>query len=136
MVVAGLAGISKSHLSRIERDERALDSRSEIVALANALQIASSELTRLPVPTPVNGDADSATDAVRLALVAVSRDRPGGQVVGVEELRTRTNAIESMDYRSRGAALPGLIRDLHSTLATERDVAELLRTAAADDLHG
>jgi transcriptional regulator with XRE-family HTH domain len=47
-VVAGLAGISKSHLDRIERGERALDSLSEIVALANALQIAPSELTRLP----------------------------------------------------------------------------------------
>lgn len=39
-VVAGLAGMSKSHLDRIERGERALDSISEIMALADALQIA------------------------------------------------------------------------------------------------
>src|ERR1700712_2612267 len=30
-VIAGLAGVSASHLSRIERGERALDSRSETV---------------------------------------------------------------------------------------------------------
>ncbi len=128
-VVSGLAGISKSKLSLIERGEIALDSRSEIVALANALRIAPSELVKLPMPAPENGDADSATDAVRLALMAISRQRPDGQVVTVEELRARTNAIEGADYRSRGVALPGLIRDLHSTLAAGRDVAELLDLA-------
>ena len=34
-----------------------------------------------------------------------------------------------MDYRSRGVALPGLIRDLHTTLAAGRDVAQLLDLA-------
>lgn len=130
-VVADLTGgvVSASTLSWIENGLRALDRRSEIVAIANVLQIAPSELIKLPVPKPANGDADSAEDAVRLALMAVSRDRPGGQVVGVEELRARANAIESMDYRRRGAALPGLIRDLHNTLTAGRDVAELLKLA-------
>ncbi|MGH3698697.1 MAG: helix-turn-helix domain-containing protein [Pseudonocardiaceae bacterium] len=125
-VVAGLAGISKSQLSEFERGERALDRRSQIVALANVLRIAPSELTRLPVPAPVNGDTDSAVGAVRLALMAVSSKRPGGQVKGVEELRERAGALWSVDYHSRGAALPGLIRDLHSSMAAGRDVAELL----------
>ncbi|MGH3833515.1 MAG: helix-turn-helix domain-containing protein [Pseudonocardiaceae bacterium] len=128
-VVAGLAGMSKSKLSRIERGEMALDSRSEVVALANALRIAPSELTELPVPAPANGHADSAVDTVRLALMAVGRERPGGQVVSLEELRARANVIESSDYRSRGVALPGLIRDLHSTLAAGRGVTELLELA-------
>ncbi|MGH3922111.1 MAG: helix-turn-helix domain-containing protein, partial [Pseudonocardiaceae bacterium] len=43
-VLAGLAGMSKSHLDRIERGEVALDRHSEIVALADALQVAPSEL--------------------------------------------------------------------------------------------
>jgi len=42
-VVAGLAGMSTTQLWRIEHGERALDSLSEIVALAEALQIAPSE---------------------------------------------------------------------------------------------
>ncbi|MBV9162335.1 MAG: helix-turn-helix domain-containing protein [Pseudonocardiales bacterium] len=57
IVVAGLAGMSKSKLDRIERGEVALDSLSDIVALANALQIAPSELIRLPFPAPANGPA-------------------------------------------------------------------------------
>ncbi len=38
-VIAGLAGMNKNTLWRIERGERALDRLSEIVALARALQI-------------------------------------------------------------------------------------------------
>lgn len=52
-VIAGLAGMSKSQLDRIERGEVALDKLSEIVALANALQIAPSDLMSIcPVPAP------------------------------------------------------------------------------------
>jgi hypothetical protein len=84
--------MSKSQLDRIERGEVALDKISEIVALATALQIAPSDLTRLPVPAPANGHTDSTTDEVRLALLAVSRHRPGGQVAPVEVLRARVSA--------------------------------------------
>ncbi|WP_329792277.1 helix-turn-helix transcriptional regulator [Lentzea sp. DG1S-22] len=44
-VVAGRAGISISYLSRLESGERALDRRSLIVALADALEVAPSEIT-------------------------------------------------------------------------------------------
>jgi hypothetical protein len=40
----------------------------------------------VPVPAPDNGPADSAVDAVRLALMAVSRKRPGGKVAEADEL--------------------------------------------------
>jgi hypothetical protein len=88
VVIAGLAGMSKSQLDRIERGEVALDKLSEIVALG----IAPSDLMRLPVPAPANGHTDSTTDEVRLALLAVSRHRPGGQVAPVEVLRARVSA--------------------------------------------
>lgn len=52
-----------------------MDSLAEIVALANALQIAPSELTKRPVPA--NGDTDAAVQAARLALRAVVHDVPG-----------------------------------------------------------
>ncbi|MGH3800648.1 MAG: helix-turn-helix domain-containing protein, partial [Pseudonocardiaceae bacterium] len=128
-VVAGLAGMSKSKLDRIERGEVALDSRSDTVALANALGISPSELTRLPVPAPCNGDTDAAVEAVRLALMAVSRKRPRGHVVGVKELRARARAVEGSDYQRRGELLPDLIRDLHTSIMAGHDVAELLRLA-------
>ncbi len=134
-VIAGLAGISKAHLSRIERGERALDRRSEIVALANALQVSPSELIRLPVPAPGNGDTDAAIDAVRRALMGASHGLPDGQVLPAAVLRTRVSAMIDVLCRCErerdvGAALPGLIRDLHTSIAAGRDVAELLSLAA------
>jgi transcriptional regulator with XRE-family HTH domain len=80
-VVAGLSGMSKSRLSEIERGEATLDSISEIVTLADVLQISPSELMRLPVPAPANGHTDSAINAVFLALMAARRGRAGGQVL-------------------------------------------------------
>src|SRR5947209_210820 len=134
-VVAALAGISASHLHRIETGQRALDSRAQTVALANALQISPSELTSLPVPAPGNGETDAAIQALRLALMAVSHGLPGGQVLPAEALRARvTTTIDALcrceRERDVGTALPGLIRDLHTTIAAGWDVAELLDLAA------
>jgi hypothetical protein len=50
-VIAGLAGMGKSTLHRIERGQREL-TLSEIVALANALQINPAKLIILPILTP------------------------------------------------------------------------------------
>ncbi|MBV9139691.1 MAG: helix-turn-helix transcriptional regulator [Pseudonocardiales bacterium] len=132
-VVAELAGMSKDTLQRIETGERS-PTLAEIVALADALQIAPSELTKLPVPAPANGPTDSAIKRVRSAMRAVSHGRPGGQVLPVEVLRARVMATVDMHYRCGrerevGAALPDLIADLHTSIAAGRDVAELLELA-------
>jgi transcriptional regulator with XRE-family HTH domain len=133
-VVSGLSGISKSRLSEIERGKSTLDSISEIVTLADALQISPSELMRLPVPAPANGQTDSAINAVFLALMAARRNRAEGQILPVEALRARV--MRTVDAHNRGdrggevgAALPSLIRDLHTSIAAGRDVAELLELA-------
>lgn len=134
-VVAGLAGISASHLHRIETGQRALDSLSLITALADVLQISPSELVRLPAPAPGNGGTDAAIEAVRRALMGASHGLPGGQALPVEVLRARVHAtIDALcrceRERDAGTALPGLIRDLHTTLAAGRDTAELLSLTA------
>jgi len=50
-VVAGLAGISPSYLSRLESGERALDRRSLILTLANALEVAPGDITATAITT-------------------------------------------------------------------------------------
>jgi hypothetical protein len=106
-----------------------------LAALADALQISVSELTKLPVPALANGPTDSAIKTVRSAMRAVSHGRPSGQVLPVEVLRARVMATVDMHCRCDrerevGAALPGLIRDLHSSIVAGRDVAaELLPTS-------
>lgn len=133
-VVAELAGMSKDTLNRIERGLRS-PTLSEIRALADALQVSVSELTRLPVPAPANGHTDSAITAIDLALMAVSDDAPSGQVLPVEELRARVTAMVDALCRCErerevGTALPALIQDLHTTIAARRDVVALLPLVA------
>jgi transcriptional regulator with XRE-family HTH domain len=138
-VIAGLAGISPPTLSRIENGKHPLDSLSQLVGLANALEIPPSDLTRLPVPAPANGHTDSTIEAVRLALDAVDIDRPGGLVVPVEVLRARVTQIHQQrracQFADVATALPGLIRDLHTTLNTGRDHGELLELAVYLHVH-
>ncbi len=136
-VVAGLAGISPSYLSRLESGQRALDRRSLIVALAEALQVAPTELTELAMPTSGEPGTDTAVDAVRLALLAVSMGTPSGAVVDLDVLRERTAAVLDAQQACRhdevGAALPALIRDVHATSAAGRDgpaMAELVTLLA------
>jgi transcriptional regulator with XRE-family HTH domain len=69
-VIAGLAGISRSTLRRIEHGQREL-TPSEIVARAGALEIAPSKLIRLPILAPANGHTDAARES--------ARGRAGGQ---------------------------------------------------------
>jgi transcriptional regulator with XRE-family HTH domain len=138
-VIAGLAGISPPTLSRIENGKHPLDSLSQLVGLANALGISPSDLTRLPVPAPANGHTDSTIEAVRLALDAVDIDRPGGLVVPVEVLRGRVAQIHQQrracQFADVATALPGLIRDLHTTLNIGRDHGELLELAVYLHVH-
>ncbi len=135
-VIAGQAEMSAAFLSRLERGECSLDRLGLIVKLAEALDVAPSELIRLPVPAPGNGGMDSAVAAVDLAIMAVNRGLPGGEVLSVEALRERvTTALVELRYRPDqvrevGTALPGLIRDVHTSIAAGRDVAELLDLAA------
>ncbi|MGH3865125.1 MAG: helix-turn-helix domain-containing protein [Pseudonocardiaceae bacterium] len=137
-VVAGLAGIGKSQLSEIERGEH-IPSLKQIVALANALEIAPSELTRLPLPAPANGHTDSTTEAVRLALDAIDADRPGGLVLPAAALADQVARIHrqrrACQFAEVATDLPGLIRNLHTTLATGADHGELLDLAVYLHVH-
>jgi transcriptional regulator with XRE-family HTH domain len=139
-VVAGLAGISPSYLSRLESGERALDRRSLIVALANALEVAPSEITRTAVTTAGELEEDRALGDVRLALLSVSMGQPGGQVVPVDILKQRAieilNAQRDCKYALVGERLPDLIRDLHATLAAGSDTREVLRLIVLTHVQG
>jgi transcriptional regulator with XRE-family HTH domain len=137
-VVAGLAGMSKDTLNRIERGELS-PTLSQILALAEALQIPVSELTRLPVPAPANGHTDSTTKAVGLALDAIEARYPRGMVLPVAVLRERVAQIHAQrracQFAEVATDLPALIRDLHTTLDTGADLGELLDLAVYLHVH-
>jgi len=130
-VVAGLAGISTSYLSRLESGERALDRRSLIVSLANALEVAPSEITRTSSSLAGEFAEDALLNDVRLALLSVSMEENRGQVQPIEALDARAvevlEAQRQCDYVLVGNRLPALVRDLHQTLDAGTDVQRVLR---------
>jgi len=139
-VVAGLAGISVSHLSRVERGEAILDRMSHIQGVADALGIPLWKILRLPESMPGNRGTDSAaTVGIRRALDAVILDKPGGEVLPVRELRKRVEIVLRNHRWCRfvqvSAALPRLIRDLHTTIDTGRDLDVLLPLAVLLHVH-
>jgi len=120
-VIAGLAGMSKDTLNRIERGLLS-PTLSQIHALADALQISASELTRLPVPAPANGHTDSTIEAIRRTLDAIDVGHPGGMVLPLVVLRSRVDLVHiqlrACEFAEVATELPGLMRDLHTTLGT------------------
>ena len=124
-VVADRAGISKSYLSRLERGERSIDSRHLIVALARALEVSPTELTQVALPGLTEDGLAPAVDRVRVALLGASVGASVGEIVPAEVLRARVAALlddqQACRHEAVGAALPGLIGDLHATMAGGRD---------------
>lgn len=62
-VIAGLAGMSRTTLNRIEHGQRDV-TLSELMALANALEITPAKLIKLPTPAPTNRPTNPATKVV------------------------------------------------------------------------
>ena len=139
-VVAGLAGISTSYLSRLESGERSLDRRSLIVSLADALEVAPAELTETTIATPGEFAEDSALNEVRLSVLGATLGTPRGHVVTVDALANRISALLSAQQQCRhaevGRLLPQLIRDTHETLGTGKHDGAILRLAALLHVQG
>lgn len=139
-VIAGLAGISPSYLSRLENGERALDRRSLIVALANALEVAPTEITSVGATTPGELEEDRSLNAVRLALVSVAMGEPRGEILPAEVLSARVTDVLTAQrdcrYAEVGDALPRLVRDLHTTLDAGRDAREVLQLLSLTHVQG
>lgn len=138
LAIAELAAMSTSTLHRIEHGQRAV-TFSGIVALVTALEIASSELTSLLVPAPANGCTDSTTEAVCLVLDVIDVDYPEVLVLSPAALREQVTQIHAQ-YRACQFVevttdLPGLIRNLHTTLAIGTDHTELLDLAVWLHVH-
>ena len=122
--LADATGLSKTHLSRIERGERSLDRRSTLQAIADALRTPVEELTGQPY-TPRN-QAETTAHAAALDIRDVLMgtelgEDPGGngrppaamerELWRVERLR------DASDYAGFGPLLPGLLTDAHAAVA-------------------
>jgi transcriptional regulator with XRE-family HTH domain len=140
-VVAELAGISESYLSRLERGERQVDRRSLLESLAAALRVAPSEIAGQPYPPASENEAVAHAGAQ--ALRAVLRDIEVGELLtesprrSLAELRIEVVAVNAAcsacDYSILGQTVPDLIAELYN-LAEVNGSAEA-RRLLVDVLH-
>lgn len=137
---AGLAGMSRSMLSYIERGERALERRSHVQGLAYALRISPDEL--LGQPYPLTGDdranAQAHIEDIRSALMVTGIGhvedadpvtRPLAELL--DQARRARNALcRDADYSAAATGLSEVLIGLHvrTVDAPDRDRVEVLRT--------
>ncbi|HEY9474109.1 MAG TPA: helix-turn-helix transcriptional regulator [Mycobacteriales bacterium] len=123
---AGLAGMSRSMLSYIERGDRTLERRTHIEGLAYALRVSPSELLGQPFEAtdPARADAQAHVDAIRDALVGTEigyadaePGRPLAELIGRAE-RSRAALCMDADYTAASQSLANIITGLHAYTAT------------------
>ncbi|MGH3830281.1 MAG: helix-turn-helix domain-containing protein [Pseudonocardiaceae bacterium] len=126
---AELAGITEGYLSRIERNQRPVNSRSLLERIAAALRVAPSELAGQAFPPPTADPVASETQAAVVDLEAALSDYRLGEPTGemarpwpaVAADLDRLNSVlrPAADYAALGALLPGLLTELHTLYVTD-----------------
>lgn len=117
---AGLAGIGKSYLSKLEKGQRRFIRRGLLEDIAQALSCSVADLTGQPYPPPDRGSADAlaALPAVRLALYDTTLDdvpdMPARPVDQLAALAVQANAYtDEALYTLAGRGLGTLLTELH-----------------------
>lgn len=127
--VAGLAGMSVSYLSMVERGERMLDRRSYISGIAGALKVSETDLVGGPHLSSdrLQSDPHMAIPALREAFqtnrlthAAIERARPLPELVRAVKAEIEPLRANS-DYTKTGALLPDVIDELHWHIAAGGD---------------
>ncbi|TDD81508.1 helix-turn-helix domain-containing protein [Actinomadura rubrisoli] len=116
--LAGLSGLSKGFLSKIENGKAALGRRSHISAIATALRISEADLIGGPHLTadPVRAAPHATVPAVRAALMTNSLTAPAADHARpLAELVAEMGRIDRSEYKhiEVGQKLPALIDELH-----------------------
>jgi transcriptional regulator with XRE-family HTH domain len=114
---AGLAGLSKGYLSKIENEKTAIDRRSTLIAIAGALRVSLTDITGdgLEIRDP---QADSTIPEIRAALLSTDLDGaepPRGELA---DLMSETQLLAALRQANQdaevGARLPELLASLHT----------------------
>lgn len=123
-VVAGLAGIGQSYLSKIENGHKAVTTRALLEALAHALRVSPLDLTDQPYTPPAdNADTQTARAVLGDLLggwqVGEVPDAPGrpldqvlGELAAFQAARNSSGPASAGGYPEQVATLAPLIRDL------------------------
>lgn len=143
---AGLAGISKSYLSRLERGERSVDSRALLARLAQVLDASVTDITGQPYTPrdPEHAAAHEGVASLRMALLDPYRPSPLDEIItdsneadlileasayGLWELARDSN------FREQSRLFPALLSSAQKVML-ERPSAAALRAVALGAYNG
>jgi transcriptional regulator with XRE-family HTH domain len=133
--LAGLAEISTSYLSQIERGDRPVTKRATLEALANALRVSPTDLDGRPHSpiSPTSTAAYAALDGIEAVLTEwwpgeVPDDQPARPwtQVAAELENLIHNLRPRADFEKQGAILPRLLHDLLIYAADDEHRADAL----------
>lgn len=127
-VLAGLSGLDKGFLSRVENGKRLLDRRSHLVAVATALRSSPAELFGVPYPVehPARSEAHDQIPGIRLAFLRSSLVDPLEVPVRplpvlAAQVRTAGELSQACEYEVCGQLLPSVLVELHVHAGTATD---------------
>ncbi|PRX98426.1 helix-turn-helix domain-containing protein [Allonocardiopsis opalescens] len=133
-VLAGLIGRSTGWVSMVENGRLHLEKRSDIAAIAEALEVAADDILGEPAPgiqarmRPLN------LERLRQILHESSLDDPPDVstrpvAVLADEVRSLDSALRDARYEAMMGTLPGVLNEVHvsSVTAPEPDRGEALR---------
>ncbi|MFI0418004.1 helix-turn-helix domain-containing protein [Spongiactinospora sp. 9N601] len=129
--LAGLVGRSKSWLSKIENGRMRLDKRTDIAALAEALEVSADYLLGQPAPeirpNHPNHPNYNLARLQRVLMDAGPGDPPDVPARSVEVLRTVLQEVDTalrrVEYGTMTRLLPDLIGELYVHTATSPEPA-------------
>ncbi|MCR6488341.1 helix-turn-helix domain-containing protein [Amycolatopsis sp. OK19-0408] len=125
--LAGLSGLSKGYLSKVENDLKEIDKRSTIVSIARALRVSLSDITGdgLEIRDP---QADSAIPAIRDALLSTDLDGAEAPFGDLGQLLSETQLLAALRQANQDAEVGRRLPDLLSALHTHASKPEALRS--------
>ncbi|MFG1964215.1 helix-turn-helix transcriptional regulator [Nonomuraea sp. NPDC049028] len=126
--IAGLVGHSKGWLSKIENGKIRLEKRSDIAALAEALEVSADHLMGAPAPgVRPEGRGYNLMPLQRLLMDSAPDDPPDVPARPVEDLRTMLEEVDAAfrraEYATMTRLLPDLIGELYVHVATGSEPA-------------
>jgi transcriptional regulator with XRE-family HTH domain len=133
--LAGQAGLSKGYLSKIENGNAALDRRSTIKAIADALRVSIADLVGDQfLIEHSDGEVLGSIPDIRLALLSTDllSGPPAPPHRPIEDLLTETQQLAEWRQACRdadvGRALPDLLSELHAAAAEGQSKKDALRS--------
>jgi transcriptional regulator with XRE-family HTH domain len=121
--LAGRAGLTKGYLSKIENGHVAMDRRSTLNRIAEALNVSLADLgAEHFLSDQGNAEAQGSIPDIRFALLASSLDdKDTDSTRPIDVLSSETTKLaewrQACRYTDVGKALPTLITDLHAVAA-------------------